>query len=157
MKIRDKLSALWIGLLLGTLAFPLALRPQNYSVGWYKVSGGGGDSSNGQYTVTGTIGQPDAGGAMTGGSFSDTGGFWALISAVQTAGLPSLAITFVGPRSVVVSWPNTGSYTLQQNPSLAAGSWTTNSAAITTANGTNSVTLTSPTGTLFFRLKQSQQ
>ena len=45
---------------------------------------------------------------MTGGSYSLTGGFWSLISVVQTAGLPNLTITQAG-NSVIVSWPNTGS------------------------------------------------
>jgi hypothetical protein len=55
---------------------------------------------------------------------------------------------------VLVSWPDTGSYTLQQNSNLAGGSWTTSGYTITTANGTNSITITPPTGNLFFRLKQ---
>ena len=99
-------------------------------------------------------GQPDAGGPMTGGNYSLTGGFWSLIAVVQTPGLPNLTITFVGPNSVVVCWANTGSYTLQQNSNLAGGSWATSGYTITTSNGTNSVTVTPPTGNLFFRLKQ---
>jgi hypothetical protein len=91
---------------------------------------------------------------MTGGNYSLTGGFWALISVVQTAGLPNLTITFVGPNSVVVSWPNTGSYTLQQNSNLAGGSWITSGYTITTSNGMNSVTIMPPTGNLFFRLSK---
>jgi len=133
------------------------LRAQSYAIDWYKIAGGGGVSGNGQYAVTGTIGQPDAGAAMTGGSYSVTGGFWALVSAVQTAGLPRLMITVAGPRSVVVSWPNTGSYTLQQNSGLAAGGWTASGYPITTANGTNSITINPPTGNLFFRLRLSHQ
>jgi hypothetical protein len=44
---------------------------------------------------------------------------------------------------------------LQQNNNLAApGGWTTSGYTITTSNGTNSITITSPTGHLFFRLKQ---
>ena len=104
------------------------------------------------YAVSGTIGQHDAGGPMTGGNYSLTGGFWALISVVQTPGLPNLTITFVSPNSVKVSWPDTGSYTLQQNTNLAGGGWTTSGYSITTANGTNSITITPPTGNLFFRL-----
>jgi len=90
---------------------------------------------------------------MTGGSYSLTGGFWSLIAVVQTPGLPNLTITFVGPNSVVVSWPNTGSYALQQNnnPAASAG-WMTSGYTITTNNGTNSVTITPPAGNLFFRL-----
>jgi uncharacterized transporter YbjL len=40
-----------------------------------------------------TIGLPDAGVAMSGGDFSVTGGFWSLISAVQTIGSPALVVT----------------------------------------------------------------
>jgi hypothetical protein len=126
---------------------------QQYSINWYKVAGGGGTGTGGVYSVSGTIGQPDAGGLMSGGSYSITGGFWALISAVQTPGLPNLTITFAGPNSVKVSWPNTGSYTLQQNANLAvAGGWATSAYTITTVNGTNSITISPPTGKLFFRL-----
>jgi hypothetical protein len=126
---------------------------QSYSIDWYKIAGGGGTSTGGVYSVSGTIGQHDAGGPMTGGNYSLTGGFWALISVVQTAGLPNLTITLAGD-SVIVSWPDSGSYTLQQNANLAGGSWTTSGYTITTSNGTNSVTITPPTGNLFFRLKQ---
>jgi hypothetical protein len=125
-----------------------------YSIDWSTIDGGGGTSTGGVYAVSGTIGQHDAGGPMTGGNYSLTGGFWALISVVQTAGLPNLIITFVGPNSVKVSWPNTGTYTLLQNSNLAGGSWTTNGYTTTTSNGTNSITITPPTGNLFFRLKQ---
>ncbi|MGA9451159.1 MAG: hypothetical protein WBW41_07420 [Verrucomicrobiia bacterium] len=137
-------------LLLG-LMVPLAGLAQQYSIDWYKVSGGGGTSTGGTYSVSGTIGQHDAGGPMTGGNYSLTGGFWSLIAVVQTPGLPNLIITHSG-NSVVVSWPDTGSYTLQQNSNLATGSWTTSGYTITTANGTNSITITPPTGNLFFRL-----
>ena len=124
---------------------------QQYSIDWFKVAGGGGTSTGGTYTVSGTIGQPDAGGPMTGGSYSLTGGFWALISVVQTPGTPNLVITHSG-NSVIVSWPNTGSYTLLQNANLGSANWTTSGFSITTANGTNSITITPPAGKLFFRL-----
>jgi hypothetical protein len=137
------------GVLLPAVSFA-----QSYSIDWYKVAGGGGTSTGGTYQVSGTIGQPDAGAPMTGGSYSLTGGFWALISVVQTAGLPNLTITHAG-NSVIVSWPNTGIYTLQQNANLAlANGWATTGYSITTSNGTNSITITPPTGNLFFRLKQ---
>lgn len=130
---------------------PIAVRAQQYSIDWYKIAGGGGTSSNGQYTVSGTVGQHDAGGPMTGGNYSLTGGFWALISVVQTVGLPNLSVSHSG-NNVIVSWPDTGAYTLQQNSVMAKAGWTTSGYTITTANGTNSITITSPTGNLFFRL-----
>jgi len=141
----------WSGIVCAAL-FAWNAAAQNYSIDWYKVAGGGGTSTGGTYQVTGTIGQPDASGAMTGGSYSLTGGFWSLIAVVQTAGLPNLTIAHSG-NSVIISWPNTGSYTLQQNSNLAAAAgWTTSGYAISTANGTNSITITPPTGNLFFRL-----
>jgi hypothetical protein len=124
---------------------------QSYSINWYKVAGGGGTSSGGNYSISGTIGQPDASGAMTGGGYSLTGGFWSLIAVVQSAGLPDLTITHSG-STVIISWPDTGSYTLQQNSSLKGGSWAASGYSVTTSNGTNSVTITPPTGNLFFRL-----
>lgn len=65
---------------------------------------------------------------------------------------PSPTITFVQPNSVVVSWPNTGSYTLQTNGNLSASSWVAYGGMVTTSNGTNSITITPPAGNLFFRL-----
>jgi len=134
-------------------AFSFRAWGQSYSIDWYKIAGGGGTSTGGVYAVSGTIGQHDAGGPMTGGSYSLTGGFWSLIAVVQTGGLPLLTIT-LNPQlsTVTVSWPNTGSYTLQQNSNLAGGSWTTSGYSITTSNGTNSITVNPPTGNLFFRL-----
>jgi hypothetical protein len=139
-------------ILLFGLLTPMLGFAQSYSINWYKVAGGGGTSTGATYQVTGTIGQPDAGGPMTGGSYSVTGGFWSLISVVQTPGTPNLTITY-SANNVIVSWPDTGSYTLQQNANLAlANGWTTSGYSITTANGTNSVTISPPTGNLFFRL-----
>jgi len=132
---------------------PMPVFAQQYSIGWYKIAGGGGTSTSATYSVSGTIGQPDASGAMTGGGYSLTGGFWALY-AVQTAGLPSLTIVPNGPNSVKLLWPATGSYTLQQSASLAVASWTTSGYSMTNGFGTNFVTITPSLGNLFFRLEK---
>jgi hypothetical protein len=134
-------------------AFSLRVSAQTYFIDWYKIAGGGGTSTGGTYSLSGTIGQPDASGTMTGGSYSLTGGFWSIIAVVQSPGLPNLIVTRSG-NSVIVSWPDTGSYTLQQNGNLSGGSWTSSGYTVTTANGTNSVTITPPSGNLFFRLQQ---
>jgi hypothetical protein len=136
------------------LLLPVLGRAQSYSIDWYKIAGGGGTSSGGNYSVSGTIGQPDAGVAMSGGNYSLTGGFWSLISVVQTAGLPNLTISHSG-NQVVVSWPDTGAYALQQNTDLAVpANWAASGYPVTTANGVSSVTITAPTGKVFFRLSQ---
>lgn len=52
-------------------------RAQLYSMTWYTVDGGGHMfSSGGSYVLGATIGQPDAGTTMTGGTYSLSGGFW---------------------------------------------------------------------------------
>jgi hypothetical protein len=76
---------------------------QSYSIDWSTIDGGGGASTGGVYTVTGTIGQPDAG-AMSGGSFTLQGGFWGVVAAVQTPGAPYLTVTRSN-NAVMVSWP----------------------------------------------------
>lgn len=132
-------------------AFCLAGRAQSYSINWYKIAGGGGTSSNGQYSVSGTIGQPDASGAMTGGNYSLTGGFWAFLSVIQTPGAPTLYISHSG-NTVTVYWQNVSGWTLHQNNNLNAPTgWTLNS-SWTTSGGTNYLNITPPTGNLFFRL-----
>jgi hypothetical protein len=47
----------------------------SYDLTWNTIDGGGRTSSGGPYTVTGTIGQPDAG-TMSGGRYELFGGFW---------------------------------------------------------------------------------
>jgi len=133
---------------------PCSSFADSYAIDWYKMAGGGGTSSNSQYTVSGTIGQTDASGVMTGGGYSLTGGFWSIIATVPSSAVPDLAVTFVSPSSVVISWADTGSYTLQQNPNLAGGNWSANTNSITTLNGTNSITIRPARGNLFFRLSQ---
>jgi hypothetical protein len=128
---------------------------QSYTINWYKIAGGGGTSTDGVYSVSGTIGQHDAGGPMTGGSYSLTGGFWSLISVVQTPGAPMLKITFNQQLSTVtISWPSSGeSFTLQTNGNLATSSWVDYGGTVNSGGGTNSITVSPPAGNLFFRLK----
>ncbi len=131
--------------------FCLSVFAQSYSIDWYKVSGGGGASTNGQYAVSGTIGQHDASGPMTGGNYSLTGGFWSLISVVQTPGAPVLNISRSG-NTVTVYWQDTSGWSLQQNNNLSLlGNWSA-SGSPTLTGGTNYLNVVSPSGNLFYRL-----
>ena len=108
------------------LSLALSLSAQNYSIDWFTIDGGGGTSSGGPYTLTGTIGQPDAG-IHTGGSYTLIGGFWGAF-AVQQVGAPTLFIRPAGPGQVTISWePNTPGFTLQETSDLglAPGGWGT--------------------------------
>jgi hypothetical protein len=147
---RHFVALTWLAL--STLIFqPSTASAQPYSIDWHKVAGGGGTSTGGVYAVSGTIGQHDAGGPMTGGNYSLTGGFWALISVVQTAGAPTLLISHAG-NTVTVYWQDVSGWSLQQNDNLAASAGWSASSGVTTTNGTNYLNVTSPTGNLFFRL-----
>jgi len=104
------------------LALP-ALHAQSYSIDWSTIDGGGGTSAGGVYSVSGTIGQPDAG-KMSGGNYSIDGGFWGLNAAVQTPGAPLLTILPSSPGQVTISWtPATPGFVLQENPNLATTNW----------------------------------
>ncbi len=137
-------------LLLALLLATLFVQAQPYSIDWYKVAGGGGTSTGGVYAISGTIGQPDASAPLSGGNYSVTGGFWSLISVVQTPGAPTLTITYSGNQAIV-SWPaGVTGFTLQTNSTLASGTWGNYLGPVVN----NSVTNSPPKGNLFFRLKQ---
>jgi hypothetical protein len=63
-----------LGCLAGGIAASAALA-QPFEISWYTIDGGGGTSSGGSFTLSGTIGQHDAG-VLSGGSFTVYGGFW---------------------------------------------------------------------------------
>jgi hypothetical protein len=72
---------------------------------------------------------------------------------VQFPGAPTLTIA-EGGNSAIVSWPypSTG-YVLQTNNNLSTTNWSNYTGAIVTnVAGSNDVTITPPTGHLFFRL-----
>jgi hypothetical protein len=143
-----KTLLLCLGLVLPAVGFA-----QQYSIDWYTIDGGGGTSTNGQYTLGGTIGQPDAG-TMSGGNYALTGGFWSLLSVVQTAGAPLLALHLTPTNTVLLSW-STGfpGFNLQQNPLLGSPDWAAVTNAPVVLGGENHVTLGISGGDRFFRLK----
>lgn len=73
-RARVLLAVLGISLLLSTLA--LALVAQGYTISWWTVDGGGDASSGDGYTLSGAVGQADAGPVLSHGSYTLTGGFW---------------------------------------------------------------------------------
>src|SRR5881396_2997907 len=111
------MKSLKITLLLFAVTSTAALA-QSYSIDWFTIDGGGGTSTGGVYSVSGTIGQPDAG-RMSGGIYGLDGGFWGLIAAIQTPGAPFLFVNKSG-GSVTISWlkPADG-FLLDQTPALA--------------------------------------
>ncbi len=148
------MGACVLGLAVSALTGSLA-SAQNYSIDWYKIAGGGGTSTGGVYSVSGTIGQHDAGGPMTGGNYSLTGGFWSLVAAVQTPGAPLLTVFHTATNTVVVSWPadSTG-FSLQQSSSLSGPNWVNIPTNPIVVGDQNQIIVAPPMGNDFFRLKQ---
>ncbi len=137
-------------LLLSTLIYqPSTAFGQSYSIDWFTIDGGGGTSTGGVYSVSGTIGQPDAGPTMTNGQYAVTGGFWALPQAVQTQGAPTLTIAPATPGNASISWtPATGTnWVLQERLSLTAGAWTNSP-----SGPTNPIVVPAVLPTKFYRL-----
>jgi hypothetical protein len=139
-------------LALTTFVFAVPVQAQPYSINWHKVAGGGGmNSTSATYSVSGTVGQHDAGGPLVGGGYQLTGGFWAIDSVMQTPGAPILYITHSG-ATVIVFWQAVPVWILQQNNNLLNPSGWTASSGVTTSGGTNYLNLISPPGNLYFRL-----
>lgn len=144
----NQMKTVFITLALGLTTF--AASSQNYSLTWTTIDGGGGTSTGGVFSVQGTIGQPDAGGPLTGGQFLVAGGFWALPIAVQTPGAPTLVIARISASQARISWtPNTPGYVLQETTTLTPPNW------VNSPSGTaNPVTVASSPNAKFFRLRK---
>lgn len=119
-----------------------------YAIPWHTIDGGGGTSTGGVYSVSGTIGQPDAGVTMTNGQYSATGGFWALPQAVQTTNAPVLTIVPAAPGTATISWsPDTPGFVLQETWVLSPANWTNSP-----SGSTNPSVVPATLPTKFYRL-----
>lgn len=74
-------SAQYLGVAVLVAASSMALAQSSggvFEITHSTIDNGGGRASGGQFTLTGTIGQPDASlQSASGGQFQLTGGFWA--------------------------------------------------------------------------------
>jgi hypothetical protein len=139
-------------LILAALSLSVGLLRAQYSLDWYSVDGGGGVSSGGSYTLSGTIGQPDAG-TMSGGPYTLAGGFWSIISSVATSGAPQLSISLTHTNTVLVSWPSAATgFVLQHNTSLAPLSWQLAPQTPIDNGVVKSILVAPSSGTAFYRL-----
>lgn len=130
------------------MGFAIIGHTQSYSIPWHTLDGGGGTSTGGVFSVRGTLGQTDAGGPMSGGHFSVTGGFWVLPQVVQTPDAPTLTVTPAGPGFATLSWtPATPGFVLQETVSLSPPNWTN-----APSGATNPVTVPATFPAKFYRL-----
>ena len=133
------------------LAAALIVHAQSYSIDWFTIDGGGGTSTGGVYSVSGTIGQPDAG-TPRGGSYTLAGGFWGIVFAVQSPGAPLLSIERIG-GNVRVFWPKPSAGFVLDQSLTVTGTWSQVSFPYTTNTTDISITVPSPVGNKFYRLR----
>ena len=132
------------------------LAAQEFGVDWFAIDGGGGTSTGGEYSVSGSIGQVDAGNTF-GGDFAVIGGFWSIVTVVESAATPSLRVSLAEGR-VIIAWPENGNadFVLEETTALSnfSGStpWTAVHVTPEASNGTNSVSLPPAAGNHFYRL-----
>jgi hypothetical protein len=144
-------------LVVGAWCLMLPLCPcapaQQYSIDWFTIDGGGGTSANAQYSLSGTIGQPDAG-QMSGSNYTLQGGFGGVVAAIQSPGAPLLTITPSG-ANVIISWPcpSTG-FVLQENPDLGPANWVSLPPTNSDNGSTKGVVVPAGPGNRFYRLKK---
>ena len=137
-------------LLVGLVAF--CARAQTYSIDWFTIDGGGGTSTGGVYSVSGTIGQPDAG-HMSGGNYTIDGGFWGIIAAIQTPGSPLLRVVLSSTNTVIVAWPSPSSgFSLQQNAAVGTTNWSGVTNPVSVVGSENQVIIAPSLGNSFYRL-----
>lgn len=141
-----------MGWLLGaSLAACLPVTAQ-YSIEWSTIDSGGGTSSGGDYSLSGTVGQPDAG-EMSGGDFALTGGFWSVLAVVESPEAPALTIYRNAPGSVVISWPAAATgWSLEETPDLANANWSAVGATPVEVGGNMQVTVSTLEAEGYYRL-----
>ena len=128
---------------------------QTYSIEWFTMDGGGGTSTGGLFTVSGSIGQPDAG-LMRGGNYSLAGGFWGVITAVQTPGAPLLSVLQTNGL-LTVYWPlPAAGFVLEQTTSVPnpPPNWSQVASPYQTNATHISITLPLPAANQFYRLRK---
>ena len=135
------------------ICLPFQCLAQNFSIDWFTIDGGGGTVTGGTYTVSSTIGQPDAG-TLSGGSYSLTGGFWSLLSVVQTPGSPVLRVALSTTNTALIFWPSPSTgFTLQQNTNRISSLTWSNVVTGIQDNGTLKILIVNPpTGSRVYRL-----
>jgi hypothetical protein len=132
----------------------LSTSAQQYEIPWFKIAGGGGmQSTGGVYSISGTIGQHDAGGPATNGPYSLTSGFWSLY-ALQTPGAPTLSIRLTTTNTAQVSWPSPSTgWSLQVNTNIAGTNWATPPEPLSDNGTIKYIIVNPPAGNRFYRLR----
>ena len=136
--LRSFVLPIWMGSVMSGLG-------QGFSIPWSTLDGGGGTSAGGGYTLSGTLGQPDAG-VSSGSPFTLHGGFWVFD---PVTGTPRLFIAEAGGQAVVSWTPATPGFVLQTNGTASVAGW-----ADAPSGSTNPVVVPAANAARFYRLSK---
>jgi hypothetical protein len=126
---------------------------QTYTIDWWDT-GAGATVTGGSYSLSGSVGQPDAG-TLTGGEFTLMGGFWAVALPAETAAAPLLTIALTATNSVLLSWPSPSSgFVLEQSTRMEQPAWAGAGLKESDDGTTRSVIVPVSIATRFFRLRK---
>src|SRR5262245_62000006 len=93
------------------------------------IDAGGANTPGPRFTLTGTVGQPDAAPRFVSADnrFAVQPGFWPSATVVPAPGAPELTMRPGAARdTAILAWPVTANgYILEESTNLAPGSWST--------------------------------
>ncbi len=97
------ISLLALALLLG-IVWVASAAGRSLTLPWWTVDGGGGESTGSDYTLHGTIGQPE-GGTLQGNGYTLEGGFWVGAVALSSPGATATATGALGTNGFTLFLP----------------------------------------------------
>jgi hypothetical protein len=105
MKTRwNEILGLLCAILLLTTSTTLGQSGGPFTLNSPTVAGGGGTCARANFSVSGTVGQPDTG-ARSGGAYSCEGGLWPGLAPSSPCSFMGIQIARLGNGRVRVSWP----------------------------------------------------
>jgi len=125
---------------------------QNYAIESYTIASGGGTSTGSVYSISGTLGQHEAGVQVSGANYSLIGGF-SPAEVTELSGSPMLRMSLISPTMALVSWPSaTPGWRLQQSSTLVEPNWTTPTESVSDDGTDKFINVNPQNGNQFFRL-----
>ena len=151
--MKTSLQATLVGTALTLLVIVSGASAQPFSIARFVIAGSGGASAGGTFVLNGTIGQHDAGPpSLIGDGFSLNGGFWSP-AIVPPPELPVLSIERLG-EDVRVFWPLSAIGFVLDESSTIGGEWSPVAFPYDTNATDISITIPSPAGSRFYRLRK---
>lgn len=150
-------SLLKAALALAALALlPPARGAEAFRLDSFTIDGGGGTCRGGEFSLTGTIGQPDAAVAQ-GNEVTMEAGYWHGVGIEQTPGAPQLRIRLQPDGTVVLAWPvGVTGFALEQTSTLGTSSWTPTLRPVLDTATEHTVTVPASGPVRCYRLRRTQ-